>query len=287
MTRATLPFHNRIALIFDFDETVAPDTFSALLTHCGIDANKFHAEHVQPLLDAGWDKKLARFYCLTQESKRRDDLTIAADTFAEVGKNLPLYPGVEQMFERLRVVAKRIVPDVEVEFYMLTAGMLEIPKATAIADQFRMLWGGELHFDDHGELAFVKRTVSYPDKVRYLLKLCKGLNIDHPQITEDVYRFIPEDEWHVPLSQIIYVGDGDSDMPVFAYLKEHDGLAIGVFQGESAADWEGYAQMHDGRRVQNLTLSDYREDSELMKSLTLAVESIAKRIALRSFSQNK
>jgi hypothetical protein len=87
--------------------------------------------------------------------------------------------------------------------------------------------------------------------------------------------------------RFIYVGDGDSDRPAFAYLKEHEGLAIGVFQGGSAADWEGYADMHDGRRVQNLAHSDYREDSELMQSLGLAVESIAKRIALRRLSQNK
>jgi len=40
--------------------------------------------------------------------------------------------------------------------------------------------GGELHFDDNGELAFVKRTVSYQEKVQYILKLYKGLDIDHP-----------------------------------------------------------------------------------------------------------
>lgn len=287
MSQATVPFHNRLALVFDFDETLAPDTFSALLNHCQIDADRFENEKVKPLTDSGWDKKLARFHCLIEESRSRDDLTITKETFVEVGQQLELYPGAEKMFERVRSWAHDVVPDVEVEFYMLTAGMLEIPRATSIASEFRVMWGGELHFAENGELSFVKRTVSYPDKIRYLLKLCKGLDIDHPKITDDVYRYVPEDEWHLPLSQLIYVGDGDSDMPAFAYLKEHSGLAIGVYQADSAAGWEGHADMHDGRRVQNLAASTFEKDSELMTSLKLAVESVTKQIALRRLSQNK
>ena len=165
MTEATVTYHNRIALIFEFDETLAPDTFTALLEHCGLDPDQFHEDRIAPLLELGWDKKLARFHCLIEESRRRDDLTIGADTLAEVGRSLELYPEVAQMFDRVRQYAQQVVPDVEVEFYLLTA------------------------------------------------------------------------------------------------------------------------DMHAGRRVENLALSDYREDSELMKSLRLAVESIAKRIALRRMSQ--
>ena len=287
MNKATQPFHNRIALVFDFDETLAPDTFTALLERCDIDPENFHKTRVKPLLEMGWDKKLARFHCLIEDSQQNDALKITLDTFKEVGQNLELYPDAEKMFGRVRDWAREILPDIEVEFYLLTAGMLEIPRATTIAEEFRVLWGGELHFDDKNELAFVKRTVSYPDKIRYILKLCKGMDIDDPKITDDVYRFVPEEQWHLPLSQLIYVGDGDSDMPAFAYLKDHEGLAIGVFQGQSAEDWEGYEDMHDDRRVQNLAESDYREGSELMQSLKLAVESVAKQIALRRLSQNE
>jgi hypothetical protein len=40
-------------------------------------------------------------------------------------------------------------------------------------------------------------------------------------------------------------------------------------------------QVDPQRRVQNLAPTDYREGSELMRSLTLAVESTARKIALR------
>lgn len=280
--RATEPFIKRIALVFDFDETLAPDSFAALLKHCGYEKEQFEEERVQPLLDDGWDKKLARFYALIQESRRRDDLTITAETMAEVGRNLELYPEVTELFGRLTEHAQSIVPDIEVEFYLLTAGMLEIPRATPIADEFRTLWGGELHFDEeNGELAFVKHIVTYSDKIRYLLKLCKGMNIDDTKIRQDVYRDVPLEDWHIPLEQVIYVGDGASDMPVFAYLADNDGLAIGVFKSDGVGGWEGYDDIHDKRRVQNLAPANYNADSELMQSLELAVDSICKRIALR------
>ena len=66
--------------------------------------------------------------------------------------------------------------------------------------------------------------------------------------------------------------------------KNMYGMGIGVFKAESAQDWRGYDDMDAGRRVQNLAPANYREDSELMRSLKLAVESICKRIALRRLS---
>ena len=70
MTTATKPFVNRLAIVFDFDETLAPDTFSLLLEDMGLDADAFKQERVKPLLEQGWDKYIARAYCLVEESKR-------------------------------------------------------------------------------------------------------------------------------------------------------------------------------------------------------------------------
>ena len=71
MTTSTKPFANRLAVVFDFDETLAPDTFALLLEDLGLDADTFKQERVQPLVDDGWDKYIARAYCLVEESKRR------------------------------------------------------------------------------------------------------------------------------------------------------------------------------------------------------------------------
>ncbi len=83
---------------------------------------------------------------------------------------------------------------------------------------------------------------------------------------------------------MIYVGDGTSDIPCFSVLNEEQGVAIGVNKMRSAADWAQESSITQGQRVVNLAPADYREDSELMQSLVLALEGIGKQISLRQLS---
>ena len=69
MTTATKPYHGRIAVVFDFDLTLAPDSFNALLARCGVDDPiHWREEHIQPLAQSGWDTILARIYGLVRLS---------------------------------------------------------------------------------------------------------------------------------------------------------------------------------------------------------------------------
>lgn len=288
MSTATRHVYNRIAVVFDFDDTLAPNSYSSLLQSCGIDPETFLTERVQPLVERGWDEILAKFYCLIDESHRRNDLTITDQHLADVGRAIEFFDGVPDMFARLRRCACQHIPDIEVEFYLLSSGIREIARATPIASEFKAIWGCEFHVAETGEISFIKRMISHPEKTRYLLQLVKGISAEGDSgQPADVYRDVPDDEWRIPLNQVIYVGDGSSDMPVFALLNERHGIAIGVYKSETAAAWSGHERMNAQRRVENLAQVDYSENGELMRSLMLAVESICKRIALRQLSRGE
>ena len=49
MARATRHLHNRIAVVFDFDQTLADDSLDALLRGLGHEPEAFRREQVQPL----------------------------------------------------------------------------------------------------------------------------------------------------------------------------------------------------------------------------------------------
>jgi phosphoglycolate phosphatase-like HAD superfamily hydrolase len=285
MTKATKPYSNRIALVFDFDDTLVPDTVDSLLESCGIDSQAFRAERIQPLIDNGWEPILARFYSLIQESKRRDRSDkITKDYIAKFGQELTPFDGVPEMFDRLRQCAKKIVPDIEVEFYLITSGMVEIARHTCIADEFTSMWGCEVHYNESGEIEFVKQVVSHTEKTRYLFQLAKGIDNQNNDGQTFIYRDVPPEELHVPLTQVIYVGDGASDIPCFSLLNEEKGVAIGVYKGRTAEEWGRELEMSRGQRVANVAPAEYTEDSELMQSLKLAVESMCKQIALHQLS---
>ena len=120
MPTATTAFHNRIAIVFDFDDTLAPDSYETLLEHLGVDPDSFQKEHVQPLSETGWDDTLARFYCIVKEAQRRDDLTLDRAFCKRVGEALEPFPGVPEMFDQVTAWAQAVVDDVEVEFYLLS-----------------------------------------------------------------------------------------------------------------------------------------------------------------------
>ncbi len=166
ISSATKGFYNRIAVVFDFDGTLAPDSYRRLLESIGVDAGKFSKERIQPLVDDGWEEILAKFYCLIEESKGRDDVAVTREHLARVGRETKLYEGVPEMFGWVRERARQVVPGVDIEFYLLTSGIAAIPRAIPVAGEFEEIWGCEFHFDGAGEISFVKRIITHPEKAR-------------------------------------------------------------------------------------------------------------------------
>lgn len=284
--RSTKPLCNRIAVVFDFDETLAPDTFDELLKGLGLDVEQFRQQRVQPLLEDGWDKVAARFYCLIQESHRRHRLEnkITKDYLVQFGQGLQPYEGAPEMFEFLRQHVHRLSPEITLEFYVITGGIGEIARNCCIAPDCNQIWGCEFHYGENNEIEFLKRSISHTEKTRYLLQIAKGSD----QVEQDgqafAYRDVPQQDLHVPLSQMIYVGDGVSDIPCFSLLNDEQGIAIGVYKAHTAQDWSQEIEVSESQRVVNLAPADYRRDSELMRSLTLSLESLCKQISVRQLS---
>lgn len=285
MTNATKTFINRLAVVFDFDETLAPDTFALLLQDMGFDADTFKQERVKPLLDDGWDKYLARAYCLIEESKQRDgENKITKERLAKVGRELKPFEGVPEMFKRLQQCARDLISDVEVEFYLITGGFVEMARNTSIASNFKAMWGCRFHYDADGEIKFIKQQMTNTEKTSYLYYLSKGLDGERDKDLMFAYSSVPDDKLRIPLTQVIYVGDGASDAPCFTVVNRNGGTAIGLYKEGNTKKWSQHEKIDAHQRVANVAPPDYSEDSELMQSLTLAVEGICKQIALRSLS---
>ena len=286
MSRATDAFHNRIALVFDFDQTLAPDSFDALLHRFDVDPDAFREEHVHPLDDAGWDHSLARCHALVELSNRVDG-GITEAVFHEVGQSLGLFDGLPDAFDEIRRTAQNLVDGVEVEFYVLTAGYAEIVNGTPLKDACAAVWGSAFQYGPDGRIVFPKRIVTYAEKVRYLMALSRGMSVEGHDAPSDVWRPVDDADLYVPLDQLVYVGDGSSDLPAFNFMEDSGGIAIGVTDHMDAEEWKEAHAVHRERRVQNLAPATYTGDSELYQSLCLSVESIAKLIALRQLSEGE
>ncbi len=272
-----------IAVIFDFDDTLAPDSTSGFLGQCGLDVPRFWQEEVLPLLQDNWDPVPAYLYKMIEKSNSGEIEPITKAGLARWGAELPLYDGAELIFDRLRQAVRRTNPRLSLEFYLISSGIGDVLRNTKIANEFCDIWASDFDYDSAGVIAFPKRVVSFTDKTRYIFHVQKG--IFGPGFADkpfEVNRKIGPEDIRVPISQMIMVGDGYTDIPCFSLVRKDQGIAIGVYDRKNREKWgRAWGFIEDGR-VSNLVPTDYSEGSGLSDSLIMAVESIAKRISLAS-----
>lgn len=276
------PMADTIAVIFDFDDTLAADSTSGFLHQLGIDVRAFWGERVMPLIGSGWDPVPAYLYAMLEVSNGDPLRRITRERLMRFGRHIRLYGGATRVFKRLTEHARSVSPDIGVEFYLVSSGIGETLRATRIARHFQDIWACDFAYGPEGEIAFPKNIVSFTDKTRYIFHIQKGIvGPESRGRPFEVNRKLPPERLRVPLHQMIFVGDGYTDIPCFSLIRKNDGIAIGVYDAADRERWgRAWGFIEDGR-VSNLVPADYRSHSALTHSLLMAVDSIARRIALR------
>ena len=286
----TLPLvHEIIAIIFDFDDTLAPDSTSGYLERCGLDASRFWKEEVRPMMETRtaseeWDPVPAYLYRMIEKSNTGEIEPITRDSLTRWGGELPLYPGVETIFARLREVAVEVNPRVTLEFYLISSGIGEVLRNTPIACEFQQIWASDFAYDAQGRIKFPRKIVSFTDKTRYIFHVQKGIfGPEYVGKPFEVNRKVDPARIRVPIKHMIMVGDGYTDIPCFSLVKQGEGFALGVLGDPDNREKRSRAWgfIEDGR-VSNLARANYSENSTLTHSLIMAVENLAKRIFLDS-----
>ncbi|HUH59649.1 MAG TPA: HAD family hydrolase [Candidimonas sp.] len=273
-----------IALVFDFDDTLAPDSTSGFLADIGVDVRRFWSEQVDPLLfQEDWDPVPAYLHRMIELSKSHAHGLITQQRLQEWGRRLPLHAGVDTLFSRLRSMVKEHHPQIHLEFYLISSGIGDVLRHTSIAHEFTDIWASEFIYGEQGGIQFPRRIVSFTDKTRYLFHIQKGIiGPGSRNKPFEVNRKFSQDMLRIPFEQMIFVGDGYTDIPCFSLIRRSGGVAFGVWdpkhRDKRSRAW-GFIQ--EGR-VSNLNQARYDEEAELYQWLEEAVESLAGRISLNN-----
>jgi phosphoserine phosphatase len=266
----------RIALVFDFDDTLVPDSTSGFLEYIGIQPLQFWMGKVDPLLAEDWDPGPAYLYALLETSKH--EKAIHREDFTAYARSIIAYPGLTRLLEHLRSIVKLSGSSSEIEFYIISSGIGEIIRNCPIAGYFTDIWAGDFHYDSDGTILFPKKVISFTDKTRYLFQINKGLIGGSARGKPfEVNKRVKPGQIRIPFRNFIYVGDGYTDIPCFSLVKQHEGFAIGVYDKHNPKKREMAWAFVQDERVSNLLSVDYSEGSDLSDSLEMAVKSIMDR----------
>ena len=273
--------HETIAVIFDYDDTLAPDTTSGFLSKHGINAEGFWLNTVNPLYGDDWDPVPAYLYKLI-EFARDGRIPLKKNELEKWGTESPLHEGVDTIFSRLRAVVEEANPKATLEFYVISSGIGDVLRNSTIASDFKDIWASELHYDSGGTAIFPRKVISFTDKTRYLFHIQKGL-IGKPARGKplDVNEKFSFEDLRIPFSNMIFVGDGMTDVPCFSLITKENGLAVAVYDKEHHANkWARAYKFIAEKRVSTLYSANYSPGSDLSNFLAMAVGNLAEHIAV-------
>ena len=276
--------YETIAVVFDFDDTLAPDSTSGYLHEAGItDLASFWKHEVSALTKDDWDPVPAYLFKMIEASKNGRIPKITKASLMDWGSRLPLHEGVESLFDRLRRIAKKVNPRCFLEFYLISSGIGDILRHTKIAHEFTDIWASEFSYGSDNAVEFPKKIVSFTDKTRYLFHVQKGLIGSQSRGKPfDVNKKLKPEQIRVPIKNMIFVGDGYTDIPCFSLVKKDGGVAIAVYDKTNVEKWgNAYQFVLDGR-VSNLHSANFSEQSDLSNFLRMAVETLANEITISS-----
>ena len=284
-TRRTRPFIPRISLVFDFALTLATHSLDAITDCWGMSKEEWKERFDEPL-GTGWDEILRHGRALIDAGDAMGK-PMSSDLLREAAGHVSLFEGVLDMPDRLRAVARDVHEGLEVEFVVLSSGFAELIAATPIADAFDRVYCSTYHFaergpdGEHGRAVCMKRMVAHAEKALYLEAHAKGLSVDDANGPEHAGRPVAPEDMHVPFEQMIYCGDGESDLQAFGFIEAEGGCAVAVAgDGTFAPENQTRAQ-----RVENIAPPDYSAGGELMRTLEHAVRAAASVAAMRALGE--
>ena len=271
--------HNTIALVYDYDQTLSPYYMQddVIFPAFGINAAKFW-ERCDALVQVeGYDNELAYMKCLL------DYLAMdrpSNQQLKQLGAKMRLYKGLPEMFEEFRLdllEEHHSASGIHIEHFVVSSGLKALIEGSPLRPYLREVFGCEYAEDSEGKITFPKRVISHTQKTQYLFRINKGL-LD---MSQDVNDHMPDETRPVPFPNMIYIGDGPTDVPCFAIMRKNGGQSIAVYNPDDpsrASFKKCYSLSAHADRVRHIAPSDYRRGSHLRLLLEEIVREIADRI---------
>jgi len=278
----------KIALLFDCDGTIAEDTTTRFVRHVGLNPTKFWGD-VRRMEERGWDSTLAYMKLLIDFAQEANPkVRVTKKTLREVGRSLVLSKGIPSFFKEIKEYVRRKYSKhgISIGIYVVSGGLEDIISTSQINGRYGGakfvddIFGARFEYGSDGVICSPQFTVSFTEKTKFIYAINKGISAK--ELSKDPYcvnDHIPPHERPIPLSNMIYIGDGPSDVACMSLLKEVGSEIFAVYteprQGIPKATHDLASQ---GRFTRGPYIRDYSSGSDLRRALESEIDGYAERI---------
>ena len=258
-----------IALLYDFDKTLCTQDMQnyTFIPSLGMEPGSFWQEANVFGQREEMDGILAYMYMMLEKS-RALNVSLTRDFLRRCGRNIDFFPGVTDWFERVNAHGRTL--GVQVEHYVISSGLREIIEGSAIADAFTKIYASEFYYNAAGAPVWPRLAVNFTAKTQFVYRINKGvLDVADDQKLNDS---MPDDDKRVPFTNMIYIGDGLSDVPCMKMMRAYGGQAIAVYQEANRAGVEKQLRQ---KRVDFIYPADYRAGGGLERTVKDVIQKMA------------
>lgn len=264
-----MPKRPVVALLYDFDKTLCTTDMQnySFIPQLGITTKEFWDEANELARRENMDGLLAYMYLMLKKANSHD-IAVRREDFVHLGAEVEFYPGVEDWFRRIDAYGK--AAGVTIEHYVISSGLQEIIEGSSIYPHFKKVYACEYLYDVNGVAVWPKNVVNYTTKTQFLFRINKGV-LDISE-SERLNTYVPEEERRVPFRNMIYIGDGMTDVPCMKLVKVGGGQSIAVFPRRNKAT---AARLLKDNRVDFIAEANYTDGSTLDTIVKMAIQKMA------------
>lgn len=277
-----------LAIAYDFDGTLAPGNMQErdFIPAIRMTKKKFWDEVSRRSKEHNADNILI-YMGLMLEKAREAKVKVGKEDFKSYGKGLNFFEGIlpyedaselDQMkrpqkgwFDRINMYGKE--SGVDVQHYVISSGIREMVEGSKIANKFKAIYASSFCYDHNDVAEWPALALNYTTKTQYLFRVNKGsLDVyDHNVIND----YVPHEERAVPFEQMIFIGDGETDVPCFRLVKDLGGHSIAVYAPRVQKAKERPQKLIEEGRVNFMASADYRNKSQLDRIVKGIIEKVA------------
>ncbi|MDD4110981.1 MAG: HAD family hydrolase [Clostridia bacterium] len=262
----------KIAIMYDFDYTLTykcMQEFGLFPEIMGMSWESFIQEKRDLEKRLSADSVSAYLYLILKKAKEKN-IKITREGFNKLGKNIEYFLGVESWFDRINKFGEE--QGVVIEHFVLSSGIKELIDGCSIAKHFKKIYACEYFYNDEGLADGVSNFVNFTNKTQFVFRINKGcLDVNDDRVLNS---YVPQNEREIPFTNMIYFGDGDTDVPCMQLIKDKGGKSVAVYNEKN---FDTAERLYKEGRVNFFAPADYREGSFLELSIKAIIKNMAKR----------
>lgn len=258
-----------VALIYDFDGTLSPGNMQefGFIQAIGKEPEGFWKKSA--LLSESQDaSEILCYMKLMLDEAKASNIKIRREDFRKFGAKIPLYDGVTEWFRLINRYGEQ--KGVNIVHYINSSGLTEMIEGTSIYHEFEKVFACSFLYED-GVATWPAVAIDYTGKTQFLFKINKGVHSirDHKLVNE----YVPEKNRPVPFANMIYFGDGATDIPCMRLVKQFGGHSIAVYNPKTDSRQKAEKLIQE-QRVNFACPADYTRYGRIYRIVTSIIDKI-------------